>query len=60
VGDGQLRFEVGDDGCGIDEASRRAGVGLQNMRDRVEALSGTGSVRSGPAGTLVRGAMLSS
>jgi glucose-6-phosphate-specific signal transduction histidine kinase len=41
VGDGQLRFEVGDDGCGIDEASRRAGSGLQNVRDRVEALSGT-------------------
>jgi signal transduction histidine kinase len=60
VGDEQLRFEVGDDGCGIDEASRRAGSGLQNMRDRVEALSGAVSVRSGPAGTVVQGAMLTS
>lgn len=38
--DKTLLFEVADDGCGFDPGSRRRGVGLANMRDRVGALGG--------------------
>ena len=52
---GRLRFEVRDDGRGF-ELDGRAGSGLQNMRDRVEALGGSLEVRSDTgAGTTVEG-----
>lgn len=54
---GELQFEVGDDGRGIDRSKSGTGSGLQNIGDRVEALGGRVSVRSGPTGTLVRGAL---
>ena len=38
---GDLRFEVADDGPGIDPARVAAGAGLTNMRDRVGAIGGT-------------------
>ncbi|MGH2725012.1 MAG: histidine kinase [Actinomycetota bacterium] len=56
AGDGQLRFSVTDDGRGFDPATTPSGSGLQNMADRVEALSGTLEVRSVPGqGTRVSG-----
>jgi signal transduction histidine kinase len=52
---GHVRFEVRDDGRGF-EPSAAAGSGLQNMRDRVEALGGRLEVRSGAGeGTTVEG-----
>jgi signal transduction histidine kinase len=54
--DGELRFEVVDDGAGFDPATTPRGSGLQNMADRLEALSGTLEVRSVPGeGTTVAG-----
>jgi signal transduction histidine kinase len=55
---GDIRFEVSDDGPGIDPARVAAGAGLTNMRDRVGAIGG--SVEIGPGdggGTAVRGAI---
>jgi signal transduction histidine kinase len=43
---GDLCFEVRDTGHGFDCASVDGGTGLANMRDRVEAIGGTLSVRS--------------
>jgi signal transduction histidine kinase len=43
--DGQLTFEVTDDGDGFDPAEAR-GAGLTNMRDRLEAVGGELEVRS--------------
>ncbi|HXF72540.1 MAG TPA: ATP-binding protein, partial [Actinomycetota bacterium] len=55
-GDGELRFEVEDDGRGFEPAATRRGTGLQNMSDRIEALGGVLEVRSAPGdGTTVRG-----
>jgi signal transduction histidine kinase len=55
--DGELRFEVRDDGVGFDPASV-AGHGFQNMVDRVGALSGHLQVLSTPGrGTSVRGSI---
>jgi len=54
--DGDLRFEVTDDGAGFDPASTGYGAGLQGMRDRLEALGGDLAVRSSPGtGTVVEG-----
>src|SRR4051794_6018098 len=54
--DGVLAFEVTDDGQGFSAAGRPGGVGLRNMRDRVESLGGTLVVESVPGdGTTVRG-----
>jgi signal transduction histidine kinase len=56
--DGHLVFEVADDGRGFDPAATPAGSGLQNMRDRLEALGGSFEVRSAPgSGTTVVGRM---
>ena len=56
AGDGQLRFEVLDDGKGFEPATTARGAGLQNMADRVEALGGSLDLRSQPGrGTRVRG-----
>jgi signal transduction histidine kinase len=54
--DGGLEFTVTDDGKGFDPDATRWGSGLQNMRDRVEALGGRLEVRSAPrGGATVRG-----
>lgn len=53
---GMLRIEVEDDGAGFDPQRARSGVGLANVRDRVERIAGAGHwhVRSSPgAGTCV-------
>jgi signal transduction histidine kinase len=56
IEDGELTFEVSDDGRGFDSATRPLGSGLQNMADRLAALGGTVEVQSQPgAGTTVRG-----
>ena len=53
---GDLRFEVEDDGGGFDAATIRPGRGLQNMKDRIEALGGAVDVDSTPGGgTRLRG-----
>ncbi|HXF36245.1 MAG TPA: histidine kinase [Actinomycetota bacterium] len=55
-GDGELRFEVEDDGRGFEPAAIPRGTGLQNMSDRLEALGGTLEIRSVPGrGTTIRG-----
>ena len=36
----ELRFEVRDDGVGFDPTAAHDGVGLRNMRDRIDALHG--------------------
>ena len=54
--DGQLAFEVTDDGRGFDSATTPLGSGMQNMADRLAALGGTIEVQSEPGvGTTVRG-----
>jgi signal transduction histidine kinase len=62
--EGAVEFEVADDGCGLIAAGaaggngtgRAAGVGLGNMRDRVEVLDGTLEIDSEPSrGTTIRG-----
>ena len=46
--DGQLTFEVGDDGSGFDVERARGGTGLQGMADRLDAIGGSLTVRSVP------------
>jgi signal transduction histidine kinase len=54
--DQQLQFEVEDDGQGFDPKVTRSSTGLQNMRDRMQALGGSLEVRSQPGGgTIVAG-----
>ncbi|HET8525585.1 MAG TPA: sensor histidine kinase [Actinomycetota bacterium] len=54
--DGELVFEIEDEGQGFDQATTTFGSGLQNMADRLAALGGELLVRSGPGrGTLVEG-----
>jgi signal transduction histidine kinase len=54
-----LRFEVHDDGSGFSPLHVRPGQGLANMRDRIEAVGGTVSIRSSPqAGTHVIGSIV--
>ncbi|HET9672176.1 MAG TPA: sensor histidine kinase, partial [Actinomycetota bacterium] len=53
---GELRFEVVDDGRGFDAAATAYGTGLQGMADRLDAIDGTLEVNSAKgAGTSVRG-----
>ena len=53
-----LRFEVIDDGEGFDVEAHGEGAGLTNMRDRIEAVGGSLSVRSAPGGgTVVSGSV---
>ncbi|MCI0633059.1 MAG: GAF domain-containing sensor histidine kinase, partial [Actinobacteria bacterium] len=53
---GELVFEIADDGVGFDTDSTPRGAGLQNMEDRLAALDGTLEVRSAPGhGTMVTG-----
>jgi signal transduction histidine kinase len=54
--DGDLVFRVTDDGKGFDPRSTPSGSGLQNMRDRLEALGGIVRIESRPgSGTTVTG-----
>ena len=46
--DGELTFEVTDDGRGFDAERTPLGSGMQNMADRVAALGGSLEVRSRP------------
>jgi signal transduction histidine kinase len=55
-GNGELRFEVTDDGCGFNTTSTGYGTGLQGMADRLAAIGGELTVRSAPgAGTTIAG-----
>jgi signal transduction histidine kinase len=57
-GDGNLRFEVTDDGAGFDTATSSYGTGLQGIADRLAALGGELEVRSAPgAGTTLVGTL---
>jgi signal transduction histidine kinase len=54
--DGELTFEIVDDGRGFDPAVTGYGTGLQGMADRLDSIGGKLDVRSGPGeGTVVRG-----
>jgi signal transduction histidine kinase len=54
--DSRLAFRVTDDGQGFDPAAVRLSSGLQNMRDRLEALGGSLKVEAAPGiGTSVEG-----
>ncbi len=54
--DGQLTFQIRDDGAGFDAATAGRGTGLQGMADRLEAIGGALSVTSDPgAGTTISG-----
>ena len=56
VHEGELVFEVSDDGRGFDAQRTRLGSGLQNMADRLAALGGSLDVQSQPdKGTTIRG-----
>lgn len=46
--EGQLQFEVYDDGRGFDGARTTRGAGLTNMEDRLDALGGTLTITSEP------------
>jgi signal transduction histidine kinase len=51
---GWLTVSLGDDGVGFDApAARRTGVGLIEMRERVESVGGDLDIQSGPEGTTV-------
>ena len=53
---GDLTFEVSDDGAGFDLDRTSHGTGLRGMSDRVEAIGGTLEIRSAPgSGTSVAG-----
>jgi signal transduction histidine kinase len=55
---GDLRFEVVDDGAGFDPATTSHGSGLLGMADRLDAVGGSLSVRSVPGvGTTVVGSV---
>jgi signal transduction histidine kinase len=54
--DGEVVFEVRDDGVGFDPATRGYGTGLRGMADRLEALRGRLEIQSAPtAGTRILG-----
>ena len=53
----QIQLVICDDGTGFDvdrvQTAQRGGIGLRNMRERMEGLGGQLTIRSGPAGTCV-------
>ena len=53
---GDLRFEVTDDGKGFDASATSYGTGMQGMADRLDAIGGELEIDSAPGrGTTVRG-----
>ncbi|BEP60478.1 cache domain-containing protein [Variovorax sp. V213] len=52
-----VRLEIGDDGTGFDvdamQLDPRRGIGLRNMRERMESIGGRLSVTSGEGGTTI-------
>ena len=56
--DDELRFQVIDDGAGFDLVTARKGVGLTNMRDRLDAIGGALVISSKlGAGTTISGSV---
>jgi len=56
--DGDLVFQIEDDGRGFDAAVAGRGSGLQGMADRLDAIGGTLTVRTTVGeGTLVSGSI---
>ena len=53
--DGNLNFEVEDDGKGFDTETTPRGSGLNNMADRLETLGGAVTIHPGSAGMIVTG-----
>ena len=55
LSDHRVRLEIGDDGRGFDPGAESAGhFGLQNMRERAEAIGGRFGIETGPGrGTVV-------
>jgi len=54
--DGQLSFEVVDDGAGFDPETTQRGTGLQGMADRLDTVGGTMTLHSAPGrGTTIAG-----
>jgi signal transduction histidine kinase len=54
--DGELRFEVADDGRGFDTSTTGHGTGLQGMADRLDAIGGILEIRSASdRGTTISG-----
>ncbi|CAN7638230.1 cache domain-containing protein [Trinickia sp. LjRoot230] len=53
----EVTLSIADDGCGFDvdhvQADTRGGIGLRNMRERLDALGGTLSLSSQPGRTVV-------
>jgi signal transduction histidine kinase len=47
---GELRFDVIDDGSGFDPSATGYGTGLQGMADRIDAVGGVFDVQSEPGG----------
>jgi signal transduction histidine kinase len=55
---GELRFEVTDDGRGFDPDTVKRGAGLTNMQDRLDSLGGCVTLTSQPGhGTSLRGTL---
>ena len=46
--DGELRFEVADDGVGFEPNATTRGTGLQGIADRLDALGGRFEIRTAP------------
>jgi signal transduction histidine kinase len=56
--DGDLRFEVVDNGRGFDPAATTRGAGLNGIADRIDTIGGTWTITSTPGnGTTVAGAV---
>jgi signal transduction histidine kinase len=54
--DGELRFEIVDDGVGFEPGATTHGTGLQGIADRLDALGGRLEIRTAPGeGTTVVG-----
>jgi signal transduction histidine kinase len=55
--DGDLSFEVQDDGKGFDPEASPRGNGLNNMADRLEALGGMLTIHRASVGMVVSGTL---
>lgn len=60
----QIQLAICDDGKGFNvdrvQTAQRGGIGLRNMRERMEGLGGKLSIRSGPDGTCVTATLATS